>query len=494
MRVPVPVWLGLLATCATVLACHKIHSRCVSPDCTIINVAGPAIIDAAGNKWELSAVPGHVVVNGAIDTTTARVIELVYSDGLIYRETSARLWWSESPARAAWISTGPPLCAKNTPPVSRRSASSTSSGASLLRLEYVAQSGKLFVYDRDRNWALRKTIDIPATDFIRGMVASAATGKLYIMHGGDGGHNGNGSLLAWNLSKDIQAYNRNYDFGVDSAAISSDGRKMYLPEGELIGNGTWAQIDPSNGSVVGMVNTSGTGPHNTVLNGDDSLVFLGNRFTNNLIGANTSNNSVFATMSAVANGVRPFTINKTGSIAYVTTSENSGTPSFYIISTGSGAILYQPRAIGFSCTAGQISAGIATCTHGIALSPDGRTVYLIDAANSANHVHVFDVGGVPSSAPTLITTWTFPDAICGSQSPCTGSSADCLKEGWLHLSMDGRYLFVGDSGDVIDTTTGRTVAKLSAMADSRVEIEVDMQNGKVVAAMNQRNSIGTIGR
>jgi hypothetical protein len=60
--------------------------------------------------------------------------------------------------------------------------------------------------------------------------------------------------------------------------------------------------------------------------------------------------------------------------------------------------------------------------------------------------------------------------------------------------MDGRYLFVGDSGDVIDTTTGRTVAKLSAMANSRVEIEVDMQNGQVVAAMNQRNSIGKTGR
>jgi DNA-binding beta-propeller fold protein YncE len=227
-----------------------------------------------------------------------------------------------------------------------------------------------------------------------------------------------------------------------------------------------------------------------VLNGDDSLVFFGNRFSNNLIDATTSDNSVLTTMSAVANGVRPFTVNKVGSIAYVTTSQTSGTPSFYTINTRTGAVLYQPRATGFSCTGGQISVGIATCTHGIALSPDERTVYLIDAANSANHVHVFDVGGLPSRAPTLTTSWNFPDAIRGSQSRCAGNSADCLKEGWLHLSMDGRYLFVGDSGDVIDTTTGGTVANLSAMANSRVEIEVDMQDGRVVAAMNQRNSIG----
>jgi DNA-binding beta-propeller fold protein YncE len=491
MRVPMPVSLALLLAFAAMLSCHKIHSKCISRQCTIINAAGPVITDAAGNKWRLSGFPGQVVVNGAIDPTTANVIELVYSNSLVYQQNSARLWWSKTSPTARWLSTSQPLCPSTTAVVSTRTKVSPP-GANLQHLEYVAQPGKLFVYNRDHSWVLFKSITVPVSDFIRGMVANSATGNLYIMHGGDGGRNGNGSLLAWKLSNDTQLYSQSYNFGVDSAAISNDGTKMYFPQGELAGNGTWVQINPSNGSVVATIRTSGTGPHNTVLNGDDSLVFFANRFSNNLIDATTSNNSVLTTMNAVANGVRPFTINKTGSIAYVTTSETSGTPSFYVISTSTGAILYQPRATGLSCTGGQISAGIATCTHGIALSPDERTVYLIDAANSANHIHVFDASGVPSSAPTLRTTWTFPDAICGSQSPCAGSSADCLKEGWLHLSMDGRYLFVGDSGDVIDTTRGSTVANLSAMANSRVEIEVDMQKGKVVAAMNQRNSIGQV--
>src|SRR2546429_5293517 len=34
------------------------------------------------------------------------------------------------------------------------------------------------------------------------------------------------------------------------------------------------------------------------------------------------------------------------------------------------------------------------------------------------------------------------------RSPC---AYDCLGDGWLHHSLDGRYVFVGDSGDVIDT-------------------------------------------
>ncbi|HEV2245551.1 MAG TPA: hypothetical protein VGW37_02760, partial [Terriglobia bacterium] len=74
-----------------------------------------------------------------------------------------------------------------------------------------------------------------------------------------------------------------------------------------------------------------------------------------------------------------------------------------------------------------------------------------------------------------------------------GCAYDCLKDGWLHHSRDGRYVFVGDSGDVINTTTRTTVATLPAMANSRKEIEIDFQNNTVVWAMNNRSSLGTVG-
>jgi hypothetical protein len=69
---------------------------------------------------------------------------------------------------------------------------------------------------------------------------------------------------------------------------------------------------------------------------------------------------------------------------------------------------------------------------------------------------------------------------------------DCAKAGWLHHSRDGRYVFVGDAGDVIDTTLRKTVMTLPALANSRMDIEIDFEDGVPVPtwAMNNRSSIG----
>jgi DNA-binding beta-propeller fold protein YncE len=50
---------------------------------------------------------------------------------------------------------------------------------------------------------------------------------------------------------------------------------------------------------------------------------------------------------------------------------------------------------------------------------------------------------------------------------------------------DGRYVFVGDVGDVIDTSTRAVVANLPALYDTRNMIEIDWTDG-VVKAMNFR--------
>ena len=60
---------------------------------------------------------------------------------------------------------------------------------------------------------------------------------------------------------------------------------------------------------------------------------------------------------------------------------------------------------------------------------------------------------------------------------------------WLNLSRDGRYLFVGNSGAVVDTATRSLVATLSALDGSRVKIEVDWSGGNVCAAY-PRASLG----
>ena len=103
-------------------------------------------------------------------------------------------------------------------------------------------------------------------------------------------------------------------------------------------------------------------------------------------------------------------------------------------------------------------------------------------------VHVYDLTGLPGRAPVQVADIPLTGAVPGVEQGCP---YDCFKEGWLHHSRDGRYVFVGDSGDVIDTSTRRPIGQMPAMANTRIFIEVDFQGGVPVWAMPNRNSIGT---
>src|SRR5580700_6153790 len=82
--------------------------------------------------------------------------------------------------------------------------------------EYVFPNGAMDVYDMDHGQALVKEVSLPTTGDVRGVVASPATGMLYVSYGGDGGPNGNGSLLKYNLLSDTVVWTKNYPFGIDS--------------------------------------------------------------------------------------------------------------------------------------------------------------------------------------------------------------------------------------------------------------------------------------
>jgi hypothetical protein len=72
-----------------------------------------------------------------------------------------------------------------------------------------------------------------------------------------------------------------------------------------------------------------------------------------------------------------------------------------------------------------------------------------------------------------------------------GCSYDCLREGWLQHSLDGRYVFVGDSGDVIDTSSRKSVANLTGLVNSRVELEIDWSGGLPIAT-SSRSGLGYV--
>jgi hypothetical protein len=281
---------------------------------------------------------------------------------------------------------------------------------------------------------------------------------------------------------DEVVWTKHYPFGVDSMSISPDGNTIYMPTGESASGGIWEVIDAHSGNVTASIDSGGIGPHNTVVSPDGSRVYLGPRHTNYLVVASTRTNRVIRKIGPVGGigGIRPFTINRAQNLAFITL---SGFLGFQVGDISTGSILYTVPVQGFPTRGGAPSAA----SHGISLSPDEKEVYIIDSIS--NYVHVFDVTGLPGSAPRQVADIQLLGAMSHNESPC---AYNCRKYGWLHHSRDGRYVFVGDSGDVIDTTLRKTAMTLPALANSRTDIEIDFEGGAPLPtwAMNNRSSIG----
>jgi hypothetical protein len=110
----------------------------------------------------------------------------------------------------------------------------------------------------------------------------------------------------------------------------------------------------------------------------------------------------------------------------------------------------------------------------------------MDSPNS--YVHVFDVSGVPASAPRQVADIKLVGSMAGNESPC---AYDCLRDGWLQHSRDGRFVYVGDSGDVIDTVTRKTAITLPTLHNTRKMLEIDWQNG-VPISTTSRSGLGYV--
>jgi len=101
-------------------------------------------------------------------------------------------------------------------------------------------------------------------------------------------------------------------------------------------------------------------------------------------------------------------------------------------------------------------------SHGLALAPDRPELWVLDSPNST--LHVFDVSAVPDRPPRRVEEVRLTRTMSGI--------------GSLVRSADGRFLYVGDEGDVIDTRSRQSVANLEALQKSRVVLEVDWVDGR----------------
>jgi hypothetical protein len=126
----------------------------------------------------------------------------------------------------------------------------------------------------------------------------------------------------------------------------------------------------------------------------------------------------------------------------------------------------------------------STCSHGISLSPENKLLAVIDTVHKA--VQLWDVHGVAQGiAPTHLATVPV-DGLEGDEKGC---AYDCGRDGWLQHSLDGRYVFAGDTGDVIQTSTYTVVARIGNLLNTRKFLEIDWSNGLPVAS-SSRQGVG----
>ncbi len=360
------------------------------------------------------------------------------------------------------------------------SAPPRTAGGSLHHYEYVFPDGSMYVYDLDAGQRLVQRVDLPMAKGIRGVVASPATHTLYISYGGDGGSNGSGSLLAYDLVAERVLWQRTYHTGIDSMAISPDGARIYMPTGELDSSGVWEVLDAHDGNVVASIR-GGSGAHNTVMSLDGRRVYLGGREHDYLEVADTATNRVIKNVGPLRSGVRPFTINGRQTLAFTTA---TGFLGFQVSSLASSRVLYTQAFPGFSWSPAHFSPSAPS--HGISLSPNERQVWVMDAPNG--YVHVFDVSSLPRHPPRLLRNLRLSHPMTGEESPC---SYDCARDGWIQHSLDGRFVYVGDSGDVFDTRTFRRVAYLDPLHSTRKMLEIDWRGG-VPVATSSRQGVGYV--
>jgi DNA-binding beta-propeller fold protein YncE len=283
---------------------------------------------------------------------------------------------------------------------------------------------------------------------VKGIVASAQTGRIYVTS--------LTRVIAIDAVSGATIWDRAYDGGTDRLAISPDGRTLYVPQFE---GPAWHVVDAANGDVLGTIETR-SGSHNTIASADGRFVYLAGLKSATLSIADARERRLVGAVGPFGNVVRPFTVNGAGTLVFVNVNDLLG---FEIGDLRTGKALHRVEVTGYQ--KGTVKRH-GCPSHGIALTPDERELWLADCANSA--IHVFDATTMP---PKQVTSLPMRDCV-----------------GWVSFSMDGKTAY-SSTGEMIDVATRKVIAALTDEAGRAVQsekmLDLVIADGKVVRAGNQ---------
>ena len=321
----------------------------------------------------------------------------------------------------------------------------------------------LVVLDARDNYNFVKRIqtwDVPASrnsEQVSGVTASPVTQMIYVAT--------RGRLAAFDLGTEKKVWENAYDGQCcERPQVSPDGTFLYVGS-DL--KDFWYVVNPRTGSLITKaVSPLSPNAHNLNLSADGKLAFMSPN--GKVMGiAETTHHTLVKTI-AFSDNIRPFVLNHDSSLIYANTNNLLG---FEIADVASGRIIQHVEVQGFGWPGNwqksprpRIPHGCPS--HGIALTPDEKEVWIADGIN--NYIHIFDNTKMPPRQMDSIKTTAGPY--------------------WITVGLDGRLAYIS-SGDVIDMKTRKIVGNLKDEYGRPMHSEklLDMlfANGKLVRVVNQ---------
>jgi DNA-binding beta-propeller fold protein YncE len=263
------------------------------------------------------------------------------------------------------------------------------------------------------------------------------------------------SLQRIDLGTDKLIWEKAFEGGCDRMAISPDGKTMYLPSFE---KNFWNVVDCATGDIIKKIEVHKRA-HNTIYGPSGEYVYLDDIASPWLYIADAKKHELVNKVGPFANFVRPFTINGRETLVYATVDSLLG---FEVGDLSTGKKLSHVEVKGWN--KGPVRRH-GNPSHGIALTPGEKEIWLADGHNM--RVHVFSAAE-PYQQLTTIPVQDMP--------------------GWIMFSIDGKYVYPS-SGEVIETKTRKIITTLQDEFHNNVAsekmVEIHFDGNRAVKAGDQ---------
>jgi DNA-binding beta-propeller fold protein YncE len=304
---------------------------------------------------------------------------------------------------------------------------------------YVVQSAgdsgtdgpSIAVFDNSHKFVRRIHLERGRDEVVRGITADAAGQRLYLTT--------TQRLLAFDLPKGRVLWQQRYGgYCCERPAISPDGRAIYVP---ALGRPLAYIVDAGNGDLTATIDVLGS-PRQALLAADGRHAYVSAWESKIVTAADARSHKVVRDIGPFSDFVCPFAINARGTLAFVTVDRLVG---FEIADLQTGLTL--DRVI-VEPAAAEEWARYECPSHGIALSPGERELWVADGV--ANRLHVFDATTYPPAAAATIQLRAQPR--------------------WITFSRDGRFAYAAT--EVIDTAARKVAAVLEDERGNPVRADV----------------------